>query len=222
MHMNIEGALGDTPTNLQRLTGLLADAERVLMDVARQTQQLPLPKELAAGVEQTAYVHELMQRALAWQNETERLRQLLSDHPAMVISSELQVSAPKTEIQHLDSQYKRILLNESWIHQLPVAFLHRGSIYQMPRPSFREMYRVILRDLSTVFADTFLMQCKVLRYTTHLPMTDQVHVYNFAVFRYENYFFNIQLSADRIRQHISSLYDSFALSQHDFVMWSKN
>jgi uncharacterized protein (DUF302 family) len=61
---------------------LLHDAEKILLEVAAQTTQLPLYLLIWQQVyEHTAYVHELVQRARAWQVETERLRQSDDDAP---------------------------------------------------------------------------------------------------------------------------------------------
>jgi hypothetical protein len=121
----------------------------------------------------------------------------------------------------LDMRHTRMVLADVWMHQAPVAFAHRDHIYTLLRPSFREMYRHILHDLSQTFAETFIMRCQVARHTGHLAMTDQAHIYNNATFRYAEYYFNIQLPADTIRRNIRMLYDAFALPVQGFVVWVK-
>jgi hypothetical protein len=211
---------------IYRLDTLLNDTEKMLLEVVSQTTQLPLPIDLSAGVEHTAYVHEFVQRARAWQLETERLRQILSDHPALAVTPPSpdvsQAHSTRDDVtRQLDMHHTRMVLTDGWMHQSPVAFTHRGKVYALSRPSFREMYRHILHDLSQTFTETFIMRCQVARHTGQLAMTDQAHVYNYATFRYAEYYFNIQLPADTIRRNIRMLYDAFALPVQGFVVWVK-
>ncbi len=170
----------------------------------------------ASQAEYATYLRELQAVTAQWQAQTQLLQQLLSDHPQLMAPP----PPPATHPQRLlDAQYQRYGLTEQWRAAQCHAYMHRGVVYTPARPSFRQLYRDVLTNLSADFADSFIVRCLLARTNHSLAISHDATTYNTVVFTYGGYYFNMQLAADTIRKQISSLYDVFGIPTSEFAVW---
>jgi hypothetical protein len=190
-------------------------ADQLVQSVTRADGQWPDPADVASQAEYATYLRELSAVTSQWQAQTQLLVQLLSDHPQLMAPAPV-VNLPQRQ---LDAQYRRCGLTEPWRAAQCYAYMHRGVVYTPARPSFRQLYRDVLSNVSTDFADAFIVRCLLARNTQGFAISHDPTTYNTAVFHYRGYYLNIQLAADTIRKHIATIYDMFGLAHSDFAVW---
>ncbi len=199
------------------LQELLRTAEQQLDQLTLASAALPQPVSFELRAEYAAYLQELKQAAAQWQGQTQQLLQILSDHPALTLPPLPAVAHHDTAV--LDRTYQRMTLAVSWERQSPTVFMHAGVIHQLPRPSFRELYRLVLRDMAERMRGTLGPRCMETTGERRIAVTRDEDVYHHAVFRADGYIYSIQLRADAIRRSVKNLYEIAGLASRDFVVW---
>ena len=182
------------------------------------TGRMEQPSDYHGRAELATYVRELNLTASAWHTQSDQLMQLLSDHPAQIVSAPTEVSpAEHVTAALFDIKYKRIGIQTPWGHLHPVAYMHDGVTKELHRKSFRELYRGVLQSFAEAHGEGLIDGCR--RAAVRIPMTTDRDTYHHATAEHHGYVFNVQLAADNIRTNISSLYDVFGIPAARFAVW---
>ena len=200
------------------ITALRALEQR-LDTLTIMTGRMPQPSDYHSRAELATYVRELNMTASAWHTQSDRLMQLLSDHPGLVASVPPVVVAPvEPALASLfDMRYKRMGLQVSWEHQEPLAYMHAGMVSELSRRGFREVYRRVLQQFANEHGPDLIVACQ--RAPAFIPLTTDRDTYHHATVEHHGHIFNVQLSAERIRTCINALYAVFQLPQNQFAVW---